>query len=330
MIWNLFSFAQVRPSDKYDCYTLDLNKNNEAGLKIPYHSINISDERPDTSKAGYLYPWENNKGVKKICFKNGMHEQLSSFFNSYLQYNSESEISLLACVKNLWFGTYDTTDIKENKLTVRTKKLAIRIEFYKKDQNCYYPLYRFDSTFNMSEMPGKKPSAVLEMALVASLKRLEKNYYLNNSALKCLSGQQIDSFNNVSKNFPVLKEQIAKKGVYMTVGQFRSNLPAYTEFTLKLSRERDELFVKGIEGPSPINPWAVSTGEKMYIRLAQNYFQIFRSGYTYDFFGYDTFFSAPTSNPNTTPLGVTLLNLMTAKQTHSRPYQVNLETGEIY
>jgi len=328
--WNMLLQAQVSPNSKYDCYGITLNGKEVPGIKIPYRSLVINDERPDTLKAGYFYPGTNDKGIKKVCFTNRMTQQLSSFFDSQLQYESESGDSIFACVRKIWFGSYDTTDVKENKLTLRTRKLALKIEFYKRSQDCYFPLYRFDSSINIPETLSRKPSEVLETALIASVRALEKNSYTNNTMLKCLSRQQIDSFNRISKSFPVLNEKMAKKGVYMTVEQFRNNAPAYTEFKLKPGGRSDQLSINGMEGPRTKDAWAVSTGEKMYVRMGANYFEIFKSGSTYDFYGFDTFFRAPSYNSRTTPLGVGLLNMITTKITDFKPFQLNLETGEIY
>ncbi len=330
LIFNLVSHTQQIPDAKYSYHVLELTGIRDARIALPFQSIVVSDERSDTLKAGYFYSGRNGKVIKKVCFKNGMTTQVSFFVNSYFQFNTESKSSILACVKKMWFGTYDTTDIKENKLTVRSRKLIFRIEFYRKDQNCYYPLYRFDSTINMNGIIGNNLTSIVELALAASLKKLSRVGESNSLNLKCLSQRQIDSFNTISKRFPILKEKIAKKGVYMTVEEFRNNKPAYTDFSLKLGRGNDQLSVKGIEGPSAVKAWAVSDGEKMYIRMANNYFEIFRSGYTYDFYGFDVFFHASAPNNRTTPLGITLLNLMTVKRTSSRPFQLDLESGEVY
>ena len=323
----------ISPNSRYSCYTLELTQKMQSVVSLPYASITVVDKRPDTSKAGYYYAYSSDQNVRKVCFRKNMEAEVSSFMNSYINYNTDSaNKKIYAYIKKIWFGTYDTTDLKENKITLRTRKLSIKIEFYLNDQSCFYPLYRFDSTYNLEDMPGKQPSFALETGLIASLRKLSINIHVDTRKLQCLSRPQIDSFNAVSGNYPVLQETIAKKGVYMSLDQFRNNQPAYTKFRMRFRSSSDDVIIpgsgKGAED-TVVKAWAVCDGEKMYFRINNNYFALFKSGATYDFYGFDIHFKTSTGNRNT-GLGIQMLTMMTSKATKSKPLQVNLENGEVY
>lgn len=325
------AYAQTSLNDIYDCYFIKLEKSDKKA-KIPFQAVIITDERPDTAKGGYYYPGDKDRGIRKICFENGARNQVSSFLDSYMECDKQSETSVLICIKKIWFGTYDTTDIKENKLPLRTRKLILKFEIYLNNQTCYYPLYRFDSTFNMNRLPDRDPSYTLANALVASMRKLVAAIPSNYQNRQCLSRQQIDSFNSTHKLFPVLQEGIARKGVYMTLAQFKENQPAYKDFTIHFRKSEDILFIPGKDIKDSLikNAWGLCDGKKMYVKMGKNYFAISKSGSNYDFHGFDTFYKTSVSNPYTTPLGVWALNAANDKTNRSKPFQLNLETGEIY
>jgi hypothetical protein len=323
-------YSQRPPNKSYDCYDIELGTSGEShSPSIPYSSIIVADERPDTMKAGYYYSGLKDKGAQRVCFDKGLQYQVNSFYNARIQRNTGTANSILACVKKLWFGTYDTTDIKENKLPIRTRKLFLKIEFYENDRSCYYPLYRFDTTINMNEMPGKSPAFVLETALNASVRKMINNN-INRQHTRCLSRHQIDSFNNTANTYPIQKEKVAKKGVYMSYIEFRNNEPAYTAFNVRYSKTGDVVTIPSADRDSVINAWAISDGKKMYVRLGSNLFELFKSGDCYDFYGYDIYFQERRPNMYTTPIVVLPLMAITAKGTPRKPFQVDIETGEIY
>jgi len=331
ILFFIVSYSQTQPGEKYDCHFINLVKTEVARVKVPFGSITVCDVRPDDSKAGYYYPGEKDNGVRIICFKGGITNEVLSFFNSRLQLNKDSKLSAVACIKKLWFGTYDTTNVKENKLTLRTRKLMLKMEIYLKDENCYYPLYRFDSTLNFDDLQSGDPSYVLGIALQKSLRKLANGGYTDYQKLRCISTCQVDSFNNVCNRFAVLNEKVAQKGVYLTLAQFQNNSPAYTEFNLQFNRSEDIITIKGEDGEDvAVNAWAVSDGKKMYIRMGKNYFRLIKSGHNYDFYGFDTFFERPVINPYSTAFIIALLNLAITKVNRPKPFQLNLETGEVY
>ena len=330
----LATHSQRPPNVKYDCYTIDLTSGTESiRIAAPYTSIIVADERSDTMKAGYYYPGIKDINCQKICFEKGLTHQLTAFFNSdRRQTTATPDRNVLACIKTLWFGNYDTIHYTEYVREERTRKLYLKIEFYRQDESCYQPLYRFDTTINLTSQVGIRPADALRSALEASVRRLT-NTGLASSGSACLTRPQIDSFNRRHHGYAILKEEVAEKGVYLSFEQFRDNKPQYTKFRRVFATGKlDKLFVPGQNGKdSAIVAWAVSEGDKMFIQWNGNYFQMFRSGANYDFYGSDFLYLPFRSTPQSWEVrggrnharDVDLL----AKR---KPFQLDITTGKVY
>lgn len=334
MLIVLATYSQRPPNSKYDCYTINLTSETESKhFPAPSTSIIVADERSDTMKAGYYYPGIKDINCQKICFEKGLTYQLSAFFNSdRRQPTLAPDKNVLACVKTLWFGNYDTIHYTEYVREERTRKLYLKIEFYRQDESCYQPLYRFDTTINLTTQVGIKPVDALRSALEASVRRLA-NTGLTSTGSACLTRPQIDSFNRRHHDYQILKGEVAEKGVYLSFEQFRDNKPQFTKFRRVFAPGKlDRLFVPGQNGKdSSIIAWAVSEGDKMFIQWNGNYYQMFRSGNNYDFYGSDFLYLPFRSTPQSWEVRGGHNNAremdILAKR---KPFQLDMATGKVY
>lgn len=324
------------PNAIFKCFTFQLNEDRIAEKKeFPYKEIIVVDERPDTTKCGYWLPNIENP-LMKLCLKNGLKQDVSTFLNKYLNGNfNPFGNSVLACIKKCWTSTYDSSII--------FYKTFFKIEFYIKKDSCYYPILRFDSTLFHKRVFKMQPSKIIEEVIIASIKKLSATNN-NTTNLRNLSLNEIDSFNNQSQTIPAIKEKTARKGVYLNFFQFKNNQPAYTSFEISFDERADAIFVKGtnLKDSSITDSWGISDGENMYIRIKANYFPLFRIGYTFDLYGFDKitetrFYPGPPRSiyGNTTAglidVGIQgLLGLIKTKSKNLKPYQLDMDTGELY
>jgi hypothetical protein len=321
------------PDAVFNCFPVNLDLIQSAEKRIfPYKEIIVVDERPDTSKFGYWYSKKEPRGVK-LCIKSGFQKSVSSFINSYLKDNlNPSGNSILACIKKCWTNSDD----------YEYRTISLKIEFYIQAESCYYALYRFDQEFTGNKNEYSEPTESLEKAIIASISKLYQSKSITTD-MKCLSFGQIDSFNNQYKMLPVLKEKFAKKGVYMNFTQFKNNQPAYTEFETSLDERADALFVRGknLKDSAVTDAWGFSDGDNMYVRIKMNFFPLFRHGNTFDLYGFDSitesrvFNSVPppyygNSSMSALDVGIQgLLGMIKSKSKNLKPYQVNMETGQL-
>jgi hypothetical protein len=322
------------PNAIFNCLIVSLSKTMATEKKqFPYKEIIVIDERPDTSKCGYWYSKKHPR-IIKLCFNDGFQKNVSSFINTYLKGNlNPTGHSVLACIKKFWTNSDD----------IDFRTIFLRIDFYIKTDSCYYPLYRFDDTFNENSNKSSEPNEFIEKAIISSISKLfiPKPIYPD---MRRLYFEQIDSFNKQSKKLLVLKEKIPAKGVYLNFVQFKNNQPAYTDFETDLAERTDVIFVKGknVKDSAITDAWGFCDGENTFIRIAMNYFPIFRCGNTFDLYGFDKitesrfFQGTPTPYHGYTPMSAIdvgvqgLLGMIKSKSKNLRPYQINMDTGELY
>jgi hypothetical protein len=335
----------LSPNSKFKCLELTLTGQTYEGPKNNLiHSVEFRDERPDTSKAGYYFLNKKNSIIKKICFPSGLGSQSKHFVNSYLKniIDSSTGSKILGCIRKLWVACYDTMS-RDQDYMQRTRKLTFTIDYYKNDNNCYIPLYRFDSIFLFDEIPEQNVAALIENMLEASLQKILNNTISNSpSNYLCLSTKQVDSFYQSTHNIKAL-ENIAPKGAYMTFRQFINRTPSHKEFKSDFNKQTHLIYIKGrsIED-SLIKPFLISDGTSMYISIEGNFFKLYKINNTFDLYSYDFFYKR--SSYITPPpiknapsrivvqpgayIPKTIANY--SKIGTSRPYQLDLHTGEIY
>lgn len=327
------------PNEIFECLNIQLNsKQISPEKKFPYKEIIVIDQRPDTSKCGYWLPHIKSK-MAKLCLTNGLQQNASVFFNYYLKNNFDpTGNSLVAYIKKCWISTYDSTNI--------FYKVSLKMEFYLKIDSFYYPLHRFNESFFHQREYRMEPGKVLEEALIAGIEKLYSPVNVTGKMRK-FSLTQIDSFNNQLNKSPILNEKYAPRGIYLNFSQFKNNKPAFTDFRFNIDEKADVLFVRGknIKDSAITDAWGFSNGENVFIRLKMNYFPIFRSGNTFELYGFKKttvtrVYSGrvgTSQNPYTNPSGaaadiITQAILSSIKNISRdfKPYQVDMDTGELY
>ena len=301
---------------------------------FPYKTILISDARPDTTRLGYIFS-HNALKLSRICTNDYTAKTISSFFSRQTEVMAAPEgDSIFAYLKNLWISN----DEKGSTHFV----LAIKVEFYLKKEACFYPLYRFDSSFTLTGYADKTPGLLLSTALKASIRKLY-TVANNTSNRRCISVLQIDSFNNPLKYAAILRDETIKKGVYMNFKQFRGNNPAYPDFKISSDEIADIVYVRGkmLKDSAITDAWGFSDGEKIFIRLGNNFFPLHRTGNSFEFFGYGQIQNKQVlpftpnsyfSNPAMAAVDIGVRGLLSNINSRSKDlnfYQLDMETGRV-
>lgn len=271
------------PNAKYACLPMEFTKRtNPSNVQLSINNIEIIDARADTSKIGFFHSSTNSQKVK-LCLTRGS-EKIGSFLNNYLKKNiTDSTRSLVLSMRKIWIGEYDTSMIING--GVKIKLVFLKAEFYIKESECFYPLYRFDSSILVQKGNDEKIFEAIEDILIASLGKALNFDYSNLKNKNCVSKTRIDSFNIARMNFLILAGQ-TKKGIYLKFEDFRQNKPAFTDFEIKFNKVSDHLFVIGKRGFDSLimDAWGYSDGERLYCQVMSNYFPLFRSGNNFDFY----------------------------------------------
>src|SRR5262245_57887934 len=182
-----------------------------------FRAINISDCRFDTSKLGSIYGMSNHERLI-VCMQGGLISRLTSLLNGRLASGPPaSDDRVLACLRKFWITSYGRESIQYD--------LSFRIEYYLNRGSCFYPLYRFDTSYVLDGSP-EGWAAPINAGVLASARKLYRADR-NIDQLKCYSNKQVDSFNYAGRDLPILKDKLIRRGVYLSFGQFKRNMPEY-------------------------------------------------------------------------------------------------------
>jgi hypothetical protein len=261
-------------------------KANQNKHSLPFKNIIIIDSRLDNStKIGYFNHRKDNKS-KKICLSDDLNKVFTRFTNSNFKFNDISASgSIYAYIKNFRINVVNTVA----SLDMQTGYMInLKAEFYLQNGSCYFPLYRFDSISNGRIDFPKDVEEILSSWINAAFLKLSLPNTFNLQKKACLSAHQIDSFNLVGRNYPLLSAKQYNKGIFMTIEEFRQNKPGITEFRIERSDYLDRIYIKAKDKSDSfiLDAFGYSDGKKIYIRRGYSFFTMIRSGDGFEFHGF--------------------------------------------
>lgn len=288
-------FSQSNNQDEYSGPVLPtesqyFNLSPKANLNkhsLPFKNIIIIDSRLDnSSKIGYYNHPKENKS-KKICLPDDLNKVFTSFTNSNFKFNDTSTRGIIyAYIKNFRINVVNAVD------SLRMKSgymLNLKAEFYLQKESCYFPLYRFDSTGSGRINFPEGAEEILSSWINAAFEKLILPGTFNLQKRACLSSYQIDSFNLLARNYPLLSANKYNKGIFMTIEEFRQNKPGIAEFRIERSDYYDIIYAKtkNKADSAILDAFGYSDGKNIYIRYGYSFFTLLRSGDGFEFHGFD-------------------------------------------
>lgn len=336
--------------DKLDYFFADISINNPlpAGYKLPFSSIEIIDYRPDTSKIGFIRNNPNshgNKAYKIIVTKNGLRQSLTDLLNRYYKSCfSNDSLQLVIVVKRFWADPYPNRNIQQQGNAVRSSvfDMHLRLEFFLKKDNWYYPVKRTDTVFQTGEggvVPGCSGGELrkCEMYGYAVSKVFENtdfNYYADrlDKPRSKLTAQGLDSFNKKYSDYPVVHAETLNKGVYLNFNEFRQNKPSVIKYKVEEIKKKDRTMyvVYDTSNAEPVriaNYWGYCNGENIYCGYYMKH-PLIKTGNTFEFF-IDRLEYHQDYTVVSGPYG-TMYIPSQYKNKALEPVQIDMETGKIY
>lgn len=333
--------------------------------------ITVLDARADTANAGLMQKKtvdpvsgilngaENNQTVQRvnkkpifIAFADGVKRQVERFTSQALAFSGDTtQPQILMVIKKLWLSdelNFKDQGYTQNKLVgpanrdVWSSGIDIGIEFYLKNGDAYYPMYRYDSIISKALTISEYGQEYVGLALESSLQKLLQMDAKTAVILhkKSFSLAEINLHNEDGFNLPVLRDSILVKGVYMTFEDFKNNRPSHHNFELKKDRFNDVMYLKEANGTEYVarNIWGYCDGHHAYIHSADNFFLLQRSSNAFYIFGAKTLKRTEVSNSGglgyTTSTGTAYVpvyyytNSKTAVQLE--PFQLDWSNGKLY
>jgi hypothetical protein len=262
---------------------------------FPFSHIKVIDERINKSSSGYFHARQSGD-IYKICHANNLNDEIHQFLIDYFSNSLDnSGDTLLVQVKKFWLRNYDVLNQDSYSRSVRNG-IDVRIEFYLRQGSCNYALYKFDSVIIQDGKSQEIAGRLMSKALLGSIQRLQQLSPGSIAKRRCISASQIDSFNSIYHNLPVFTEKVLRKGVYLTIGEFKNNKPSYEDFTVALGTSADLIYVKGrnIKDSVITDALGFSDGNSMFIKMTGNFYPIYKCGDNFELYGIQT---APNKGP---------------------------------
>lgn len=324
---------------------LEAQKIAPSEIKLPFKSIKIIDSRYDTSKIGYMLEGGLSKKrmFRKILLPGGVANAIESYYNDYYEDSfTQNDFELLIVMKRFWLGG----DAKSNNKRVEMansvgsdNNLYCKWEYYLGKDGKYLPIKRMDTIMRIDENLAKyideefseKRQSYFKYALKALIEILD---YSN--AVKQFETQpkktleEIKEFNKKMNLIPVLQDSGFKRGVYLSFDDFKNNRPSIIDFQEKKMHygrinQNTEIYLEDMKGETISNYWGYSDGKEFRYGMLGND-KIYRIQNTFCFFIKVVGYVISSDDPD----GSTMVTTSKNKYEVWAPFQIDMETGEIY
>lgn len=277
---------QLSPTNKSRNAIIALAADNSGNTApLPFSAIEVRDARPDTTKLGFYRSTKDGRHYK-YRFANSANQHIEAFLNEHFRnsFDVNSPEHLVIYVKKLWLSEFDSSELNTHNTHVRNAWLYLTSEMYLQSYNSYQPVYRYDSVVYARKKNNYTSGSFIGTTLLESLERLNNIDFAQIHHRKKLSQPQVDSFYSRYANSAAIKPV---KGVYLSFSDFKNNRPAYTDFEVRFESLADIVYVRDADGQlyPKKNIWGISDGEKVFIRMAANYFPLYSQEKTWEFYG---------------------------------------------
>lgn len=328
-------------------FKLEAQKTAPSEIKLPFKSIKIIDSRYDTSKFGYVPSTDffagKKKSFRKLVVQGGNGNGIERYYNEYYAGSfTQNGLELLIVMKRFWISG----DAKSNNKRVemansvgRDNNIYCKWEYYLGKDGKYLPVKRMDTIMVMDENLARyideefseKREPNFKFALKALIEILD---YSN--AVKQFDTQpkktfeEIKEFNKTMNLIPVLQDSGFKKGVYLSFDDFKNNRPSIIDFQEKKMRygkinTNTEIYLEDMKGETISNYWGYSDGKEFRYGMLGND-KIYRIQNTFCFFIKVVGYVVSSDSQEGSGMVTTSKN----KYEVWAPFQIDMETGEIY
>ena len=315
----------------------------ESIASIPFKDLQVLDSRTDTTSIGFS---KLNGVIKKANFKNGLASEVYTYANSdYIFHTQASDTnSLLIIIKNFRTSNYaGETLLKENNTIDWNAGVIINIEAFLFNGKGYHALYKVDTIY-ITEAFHSYGKNIYTDIFQPIFSKIENKAFKDIHVGKTeFSKEQLQNHINDFSNFPILKDTVLVKGIYKNFNEFKTNNPSIKDFEFIKGKLSSELYVTDNNQSYPLqNCWGYCDGKNIFINSANNFFQLYKVGNTYNSKAFKSLEKrenslAPTLL-NTMP-GVALLgsafgldaqNIINQYKGLLSVFQLDMQTGEIF
>jgi hypothetical protein len=305
------------------------------------HAINITDCRFDTSKFGYIDRGRFKKMITPESFSVSMERWLVQQYRHALEPGAPYSIEIF--IKNFWIQGTTADELENYKVSAQPGSRVYEFltcmatfEIYLKNGEAYVPVLRLDSLYRVAFVSKQLVETLLakpfEDAMTA-VSGIEKAKVAG--AKKIMTAEELEQFNNRRLQFPRFANDPLERGIYRTFADFLNNKPTKREFTMEFGERSDEVFIME-NGKSVVltDFWGVCDGQKNYLKIGFNLFEMARQHNTYEIWGnklpVQNYYRHTPSTADGIPGAVVAIAFNKKIEKLNKPLQLNMETGKLY
>ncbi len=209
-------------------------------------------------------------------------------------------------------------------------------DIYLQKDSLYIPLLKIDTSLLTLKNLYKNTDYLLGFALENCINQISLIDPNKNNNKRTLSWLDIEQYNNKRLAYPRYKNDTLMRGIFITFKYFLKNKPVTKKFVVQSGKLTDELYVEQ-NGEAILldNFWGFCDGEKNFIHIGLNFFEITRELNTYELWGSKLITERSRQNIGVqslfSVLGVRTNPGITKKaKLNYEPLQLDMETGKIY
>lgn len=251
-------------------------------------NITVLDFRFDDKALGFVN--KRTPREEKLILEPGTCEGIELYLKKRLNLPATKMVGheLVAVIQKLWLSDdLVVVDQHLKKMVPQQSGIVMKVSYFLKSGDSYFPLYKFDSTIVDIYPAAKQAGYYLALAIEKSIGKLA---YIN--ADKIIESGKKYSMSFIKDTYasrftlPVLSEN-PKKGVYLSFEEFRKNKPSITRFSVRSDGTTDNLYYKDESGKEVLlrTLYAMSDGTDFYIWASDNFYKLYRSGNTFNLYG---------------------------------------------
>jgi hypothetical protein len=309
---------------------------------LSYRSIKVVDARFDTTKIGYL---KAGNHYKKIVTEGPLSLVIENHLNSQLkkQLDKSANQNLLIIIKKLWLQQTNADELNNKKISTTWGAThngfgmcTSVFDVYLQKESIYIPLIKVDtSSFTLKQL-NKDAGYLLAFALencINAVSSIELDKIRNRSTLLW---KDIEQYNNKRLTYPRYTNDLLVQGIFLTFKDFLNNKPTVKKFVVQSGGITDELYVEQ-NGEAVLLEkfWGFCDGQKNYIHMGLNFFEITREANTYELWGSKIITEKSKQNNGArslfSGLGVQVNPGITKKnKLNYEPLQLDMDTGKVY
>lgn len=334
---NKFNSANFKP------YEIEVKKKWFDSVKLYFPGdVEFVDRRADESKLGFVRMGEDNS-FYTLLFPQQSIKYINSRFHHIIK-PTNNEIRLRIVIRHMWMSQLIIKAGFGKSLLTGPKDYVsfcyFKADYYREKDGMVQFAGELDTVFRLRKWIGNATDDLMKKTLITALTACDS---LGASSNPYYSAKLLaDSLDN-QFDYPILKTESPKKGIYLNYEDFLNNNPKEGDFEIKTDNGETYVVSHIIDTSVTNAAWGYADGKDIYKHLNESYYKMNRVQNTFELAGprairkiFTTreiiYKAALATFLNGLAGGLDFLSMMTDEKIMRElvPYQLNIKEGTFY